>query len=196
MRIHKLALLGVLAAGVCAVASADAASKKYDWQPINGVQETEVRDGDIVVSQVQFNTGSVMKGTPIRKSSADVRVRIDNNGQSDEEVGVAVVVFDAEGNVVAAGSNGTKWGYLNKGDRTYYSIDFPYVYRRLDKAASFMITVETKGKGGKATKTYKTTSTTSNPEGTSTTEMTTKVTTETTSSAPPPKVEVEPLPKP
>jgi hypothetical protein len=50
-----------------------------------------------------------MKGTPIRKSSADVRVRIDNNGLSDEEVGVAVVVFDAEGNVVAAGSNGTKW---------------------------------------------------------------------------------------
>jgi hypothetical protein len=196
MRIHKMALVGILASGVCAVASADAASKKYDWQPINGVQETDVRDGDIVVSQVQFNTGSVMKGTPIRKSSADVRVRIDNNGQSDEEVGVAVVVFDAEGNVVAAGSNGTKWGYLNKGDRTYYSIDFPYVYRRLDKAASFMITIETKGKGSKSTKTYKTTSTTSNPDGTTTTDMTTKVTTETTSSAPPPKVEVEPLPKP
>jgi hypothetical protein len=191
-----MALVGILASGVCAVASADAASKKYEWQPVNGIQDTDVRDGDIVVSQVQFNTGSTIKGTPLRKSSADVRVRIDNNGQSDEEVGVAVVVFDAEGNVVAAGSNGTKWGYLNKGDRTYYSIDFPYVYRRLDKAASFMITIETKGKGSKSTKTYKTTSTTSNPEGTTTTDMTTKVTTETTSSAPPPKVEVEPLPKP
>jgi hypothetical protein len=66
---------------------------------------------------------------------------------TDEEVGVAVVVFDAEGNVVAAGSNGTKWGYLNKGDRTYYDIDFPYVYRRLDNAASFMVTLETKPKG-------------------------------------------------
>jgi hypothetical protein len=196
MRIHKMALVGILASGVCAVASADAASKKYEWQPVNGIQETEVRDGDIVVSQVQFNLGSTMKGTPIRKSSADVRVRIDNNGQSDEEVGVAVVVFDAEGNVVAAGSNGTKWGYLNKGDRTYYSIDFPYVYRRLDKAASFMVTVETRGKGSKSSKTYKSTSTTSGPEETTTTNVTTKVTTETTSSAPPPKVEVEPLPKP
>jgi hypothetical protein len=58
MRIHKMALVGILASGVCAVASADAASKKYDWQPINGVQETDVRDGDIVVSQVQFNTGA------------------------------------------------------------------------------------------------------------------------------------------
>ncbi len=196
MRFHKLALVGVLAAGISAAASADAASKKYEWTPVNGIQETDVRDGDIVVSQVQFNLGSTMKGTPIRKSSADVRVRIDNNGQSDEEVGVAVVVFDAEGNVVAAGSNGTKWGYLNKGDRTYYSIDFPYVYRRLDKAASFMITIETKGKGSKSSKTYKSTSTTSSPDGSTTTDVTTKVTTETTSSAPPPKVEVEPLPKP
>jgi hypothetical protein len=195
MRIHKLALAGILASSVCAVASADAASKKYEWSPVNGIQETDVRDGDIVVSQVQFNLGSTMKGTPIRKSSADVRVRIDNNGQSDEEVGVAVVVFDAEGNVVAAGSNGTKWGYLNKGDRTYYSIDFPYVYRRLDKAASFMITIETKGKGSKTSKTYKTTYNSSNSEANTTTDVTTKVTTETTS-PPPPKVEVEPLPKP
>jgi hypothetical protein len=196
MRIHKMALVGILVSGVCAVASADAASKKFEWQPINGIQDTDVRDGDIVVSQVQFNLGSTMKGTPIRKSSADVRVRIDNNGQSDEEVGVAVVVFDAEGNVVAAGSNGTKWGYLNKGDRTYYSIDFPYVYRRLDKAASFMITIETKGKGSKTTKTYKSTSTSSSSDATTTTDVTTKVTTETAPNTAPPKVEVEPLPNP
>jgi hypothetical protein len=163
MRISKLALVGALAAGVCAAASADVASKKYEWTPVNGIQETDVKDGDIVVSQVQFNTGSTMKGTPIRKSSADVRVRIDNNGQTDQEVGVAVVVFDAEGNVVAAGSNGTKWGYLNKGDRTYYNIDFPYVYRRLDKAASFMVTIETRGKGGKTSKTYKSTYTSDSP---------------------------------
>src|SRR5262245_14565590 len=184
MRITKLALVGVFAAGVSAVASADASSKKYEWQPVNGVQETDVKDGDIVVSQVQFNLGSTMKGTPIRKSSADVRVRIDNNGQTDQEVGVAVVVFDAEGNVVAAGSNGTKWGYLNKGDRTYYNIDFPYVYRRLDKAASFMVTIETKGKAGK-TKTTKTTYTSSNSSSTSTNS----------SDAPPPEV-AEPAPAP
>ena len=74
-------------------------------------------------------------------------MRIDNNGFIDEEVGVAVVVFDDEGNVVATGSGGTKWGYLNKGDRTYYTIDFPYVYRNLDRAKTFIVTLETKEKG-------------------------------------------------
>ena len=103
----------------------------------------------LVVGQVVFDLGSTMTGTPLRKSSAKVRVRIDNNSMTDQEVGVAVVVFDAEGNVVAAGSNGTKWGYLNKGDRTYYDIDFPYVYRRLDQAANFMVTLETKSKPAK-----------------------------------------------
>lgn len=189
MRIRKLALVGVLAAGVCAAASADVASKKYEWTPVNGIQETDVRDGNIVVSQVQFNTGSTLKGTPIRKSNADVRVRIDNNGQTDQEVGVAVVVFDAEGNVVAAGSNGTKWGFLNKGDRTYYSIDFPYVYRRFDKAASFLVTIETRGKGSKSSRSYKSTYSSSNSssdasEGSNASTSRTRA------------VEVEPLPTP
>jgi hypothetical protein len=166
MRLSKLFMGVLVAAGVAAAASADASTKKFNWNPVNGAQETDVADGTIVVSQVQFDLGSTMKGTPIRKSSAKAKVRIDNNGASDEEVGVAVVVFDAEGNVVAAGSNGTKWGYLSKGDRTYYDIDFPYVYRNLDKAASFVVTLETRSKGiSKKTKyTSTTTETTSEVE--------------------------------
>ena len=146
MRFGRLASAAVFAAFLSAPLFGQATTKKYDWAPINGVQEVDVRDGEVVVSQLVFNQGSTLKGTPIRKSSADVRVRIDNNGLTDQQVGVAVVVFDAEGNVVAAGSNGTKWGYLNKGDRTYYEIDFPYVYRRLPEAASFLVTLETQGK--------------------------------------------------
>ena len=164
MRLSKLFVGVLLGAGLAALAAADAATKKFEWNPINGAQDTDVSDGTIVVSQVSFDLGSTLKGTPIRKSSAKVKVRIDNNGQSDEEVGVAIVVFDSEGNVVAAGSNGTKWGYLNKGSRTYYDIDFPYVYRRLDKAASFVVTLETRGKSGKKTTYTSTTTTTSEVE--------------------------------
>jgi len=139
--------MACLAAGVAASAHAQVATKKFDWRPDNGVQEIELADGKVIVNQVEFDTGRTLKGTPIRKSSANVRVRIDNNGTADAEVGVAVVVFDAEGNVVAAGSNGTKWGFLNKGDRTYYAIDFAYVYRRLDQASNFIVTLETRPKG-------------------------------------------------
>jgi hypothetical protein len=155
-----LALAGLLAAPL----AAEQSTKKFDWAPINGVQDINISAGEIVIGQVTFNTGSTLKGTPLRKSSADVRVRIDNNGLTDQQVGVAVVVFDAEGNVVAAGSNGTKWGYLTKGDRTYYAIDFPYVYRNLDKAATFVVTIETQGKSSKPSKSTSTTSSSSSVE--------------------------------
>jgi hypothetical protein len=164
MRFSRLLMGALVALGLTGAASGDASTKKFNWNPINGAQDTDVSDGTIVVSQVEFDLGSTMKGTPIRKSSAKVKVRIDNNGQSDEEVGVAVVVFDAEGNVVAAGSNGTKWGYLNKGARTYYDIDFPYVYRRLDKAASFVVTLETRGKGSSKKEKYSSPPASSEPE--------------------------------
>ena len=77
------------------------------------------------VNQITFDLGSTLKGTPIRKSSAKAKLRVDNNGFIDAEVGVAVVVFDEEGNVVATGSGGTQWGYLNKGDRAYYTVALP-----------------------------------------------------------------------
>jgi hypothetical protein len=153
MRLGRLGSAAAFAALLSAPLFGQAVTKKFEYQPINGVQDIDVKNGEIVVSQLVFDQGSTIKGTPIRKSSADVRVRIDNNGLTDQQVGVAVVVFDAEGNVVGAGSNGTKWGYLNKGDRTYYDIDFPYVYRRLDQATSFIVTIETQPKGTKATST-------------------------------------------
>ncbi len=179
MRLARLASAAAFTALLSAPLLGQAVTKKYDWSPINGVQDVDVKNGEIVVSQLVFDQGSTLKGTPIRKSSADVRVRIDNNGLMDQQVGVAVVVFDAEGNVVAAGSNGTKWGYLNKGDRTYYNIDFPYVYRRLDQAASFIVTIETQPKGSKGS--------------TTTASTTTTTTTDTKTTA---SVESEPLPEP
>ncbi len=147
--------MALFAAGLAAPASSEVSTKKFDWSPVNGIQKIDLQDGDIVINEVEFDLGGTLKGTPIRKSSAKVKIRIDNNGKTNQEVGAAVVVFDAEGNVVAAGSNGTKWGYLNKGDRTYYEIDFPYVYRRLHQAASFLVTLETQGKSsGKAKSHY------------------------------------------
>jgi hypothetical protein len=129
--------------------AAEAVTQKFDWNPVNGIQEVHVESSRVVVAQLKFDLGGTLKSTPIRRSSAKVVARVDNNGWLDQEVGIAVVVFDEEGNVVAAGSGGTKWGYLNKGDRDTYTIDFPYMYRRLDLAKTFIVTLETKEKPGK-----------------------------------------------
>ena len=115
MRLRRFFPVALIAAGLAAPALSEVATKKFDWRPVDGIQKIDLQAGEIVINEVQFDLGSTMKGTPIRKSSAKVKIRIDNNGNTDQEVGAAVVVFDAEGNVVAAGSNGTKWGYLNKG---------------------------------------------------------------------------------
>ncbi len=149
MSLRRTALV-LLAAAIAAPAAADQITKKFDWSPVGGIQDVNVEVQHVVVGQIIFDLGSTLKGTPVRKSSANAKVRIDNNGFIDTEVGVAVVVFDEEGNVVATGSGGTQWGYLNKGDRTNYTIDFTYVYRNFDRAKTFIITLETKEKGRKA----------------------------------------------
>jgi len=148
MTFRKAALV-LLAGGLAGPLFADQITKKFDWNPVGGAQDVAVETQRIAVNQITFDLGSTMKGTPVRKSSAHATLRVDNNGFIDAEVGIAVVVFDEEGNVVATGSGGTQWGYLNKGDRAYYKVTFPYVYRNFDKAKTFLISLETKEKGRK-----------------------------------------------
>ena len=146
----RKAVLVLLAGGLAHPLFGDQITKKFDWQPVGGAQEVDVQTQRISVNQITWDLGSTLKGTPVRKSSAHATLRVDNNGFIDAEVGIAVVVFDEEGNVVATGSGGTQWGYLNKGDRDYYKVTFPYVYRNFDKAKTFLITLETKEKGRKS----------------------------------------------
>jgi hypothetical protein len=47
---------------------------------------------------------------------------------------------------VAAGSCGTKMGWLKAGERDTCKAEFPYVYRNLKAAKSMMVTLETRDK--------------------------------------------------
>ena len=146
------ALLGFAAALSAQVATV--ATQKYDWKPVNGIQEVKVETNRVVLSQLEFDLGSKM--SPLRSSTARAIARVDNNGFIPQEVGVAVAIFDAEGNLIAAGSGGVKVGYLSKGERDTFTINFPFVYRNLDRAASFIVSLETREKPPKPTKAPKT----------------------------------------
>jgi hypothetical protein len=130
---------------VAAPLSAGVATQKYDWNPVNGIQEVHVESDHVVVSSLEFDMGDRLK--PLKASSAKAVARVDNNGFLAYEVGVAIVVFDADGNVVAAGSGGSKVGHLGKGERDTFAIRFPYVYRGLENAKTFLVTLETRDKG-------------------------------------------------
>ena len=124
--------------------SAGVATQKYDWKPVNGVQEVHVESDRVVVSSIEVDMGDRMG--PLKSSTAKAVARVDNNGFLAYEIGVALVVFDAEGNIVAAGSGGVKVGHLSKGERDTFQIRFPYVYRGLENAKTFLVTLETREK--------------------------------------------------
>jgi hypothetical protein len=133
--------------------SAGVATQKYDWQPVNGIQDVHVESDRIVVSSVVFDMGDRL--APLQASSAKAVARVDNNGFLAYEVGVALVVFDVDGNIVAAGSGGSKLGHLGKGERDTFTIRFPYVYRGLENAKTFLVTLETREKRASKSKSAK-----------------------------------------
>jgi hypothetical protein len=149
----RKSVIGFVAFGFAAALCGQVATQKYDWKPVNGVQEVHVEASRVVLSQLSFDLGQKM--APLRASTARAVARVDNNGFLPQEIGVAIAIFDAAGNLVAAGSGGVKVGYLSKGERDTFTIHFPYVYRNLDQAASFVVSLETHEKPPKPAKTPK-----------------------------------------
>jgi hypothetical protein len=125
--------------------SAEIFTQKFNWSPSNGVQRLRFDWNEIAISEIRFDMGDTFK--PFRVSSAKAVVRVDNNSARDQEVGVALAVFDADGTMLAAGSGGIKVGDLDRGERDTFTVRFPYVYRNLKKASYFFVTVETKPTG-------------------------------------------------
>ncbi|MGH9368862.1 MAG: hypothetical protein ACRD3M_14450 [Thermoanaerobaculia bacterium] len=141
-------LLLALAVGIASPLAAQQITKNFDYAPVNGVQDLNFELNKVTVNQITFKPGKSL-GAGIRKSDASVEIRVDNNGPSDKIVGVAVAIMDAEGNIVAAGSGGTRVGYLNKGERDMSSIAFPFVFRHMEKAKTFTVTMEMADKPAK-----------------------------------------------
>lgn len=132
----------VLAAVVSAAASAGVVTKRFDWAPQHGTQILDWTENGITVKQVTFDLGSVLR--PSRISTSKAVVRVDNDSSLDVVPGVAIAVFDADDHLIAAGDGGVKVGDLNKGSRDEFTVAFHHVFRNLDRAKYFFVTVETK----------------------------------------------------
>jgi len=125
--------------------SADIITKRFDWTPAQGIQKVDFVWNEIAISEIRFDLGDTVG--PIRYSSSKAVVRVDNNSRRDQEVGIAVAVFAEDGTMLAAGSGGIKLGDLDKGERQEFSVKFPYVYRNLRDASTFLLSLETKAVG-------------------------------------------------
>jgi hypothetical protein len=124
---------------------AEIVTQKFNWSPVNGVQRLRFEWNDIAISEIQFDLGDQVK--PFKTSTAKAVVRVDNNSARDQEIGLALALFDESGTMLAAGSGGIKMGDLDHGERDTFTVRFPYVYRNLKNVKYFFLTVETKPTG-------------------------------------------------
>jgi hypothetical protein len=138
----RILWLMLLVSAAAASVLAAVVTKRFDWAPQNGVQVLNWTENGITVKQITWDTGSVVK--PTRMSTARAHVRVDNDSTVDVVPGVALAVFDEENHLIAAGEGGVKVGDLNKGSRDDFTVTFAHVFRNLDRAKYFYLTVETK----------------------------------------------------
>lgn len=143
--VKRVALTTALLFALSLPLSADIVTKRFNWAPVQGVQKVDFEWNEIAISEIRFDLGDTV--APIRYSSSKAVVRVDNNSLRDQEVGVALAVFAEDGTMLAAGSAGIKLGDLDKGEREEFTVKFPYVYRNLRDAATFLVTLETKQVG-------------------------------------------------
>lgn len=140
---RRFLLPGILGALLLAVsASGGVVTKRFDWAPQDGTQILNWAENGITVKQVTFDLGKVLK--PTRLSTARAHVRVDNDSYTDVVPGIAIAVFDDQDHLVAAGDGGVKVGDLNKGARDEFTITFLHVFRNLDHAKYFYVSVETR----------------------------------------------------
>jgi hypothetical protein len=139
----RRALVSASAACFAAAASLSAqqVTRSFDYKPVDGIQNIQLAVEDVRVHQVVFKVPKE-GGASARASKSEAVVRVDNEGEASVAVGVAVVVMDEAGNIVAAGSGGTRRAWLAAGERGPVSMRFPYVSRNFSKAKRFTITME------------------------------------------------------
>ncbi len=127
-------------------------TKTFDYKPVKSIQDIRLSLDNVKINQIVFHGGKEA-GAGVRRSTSEAVVRIDNDGPTPVAVGVAVAVMDEDGNLVAAGSGGTRVGWLLAGERDAAAIKFPFVYRNIANARTFTITMEVEPKPGTATPT-------------------------------------------
>jgi hypothetical protein len=127
---------------------AEQATQTFDYRPVDRMQEIALSVGEVRIRRIAFQLARETTA-PVRRSNAECVVRVDNDGPIDVQVGVAVAIFDADGNIVAAGSGATRGIWLSAGERGASTIRFPYVFRNLESARTFTVTMEADPRTGK-----------------------------------------------
>jgi hypothetical protein len=135
-----------LAAAVLALAAlipavrADTNSARYRFEG-NKWLSLDLAIGDVRVEVIKFEWPATLLRI---KTGYKATARLVNGSSRQVRAGLAVVLYDAEGKLVGAGTTGTTIGTVDPGDAANFSIDFDHVTERLEQASQFHIALEAK----------------------------------------------------
>ncbi len=124
-------------------------SQKFDYKPVKQIQAIQLALDRVQVRQIVFAPASEAGGRQ-KHSVPEAVLSIANDGPATAAIGVAIAIFDGDGNLLAAGAGGARQGWLAAGEKGTAAIRFPYVYRNLDKARTFLLTLEVQPRSPKA----------------------------------------------
>jgi hypothetical protein len=142
----RRALVAAAGLAVSVSLAAQQRTKTFDYKPVDGIQSIQLALDEVTVDQIVFRTAKDVATGPRLRSNSEAVLRLGNASPGPVAVGIAVVALDEGGNIVAAGSGGTRAGWLLPGGRESVAIRFPYVYRNLAKARKFTLTIEVEPK--------------------------------------------------
>ncbi len=133
---------------LCSVAlqplfAAEFISKKYQfkedvWLELNASVK------NVILKSIKFKIPAKAEGKFFVISGAiKADVLVENKSEHDQKVGIAIALFDSEGNLVGVGSSGSKMFFKVKpGKKNEYAVTFSYVTEMIDEASTFQITLE------------------------------------------------------
>jgi len=143
LRTRRLSAAGVLLLLIAVLAPPSRAatvSKKFMLEK-NRPVALELSAGQVRVEQVLFEfPASVLR----IETAGKARVTVINGAAGKARIGLALALFDPEGNLVAAGAGGNKGGQMAPGEKGEFSVFFYYVTEKILTATSFQITLEAK----------------------------------------------------
>ncbi len=119
-------------------------SKTYKFKEGVILQIGASADG-LRLDNVSFRVPKAKEGRLFRTSgSVKAQVAISNEGAESRRVGIAIALFDSEGNLVGVASGGSRWLPVKPERQNTYVLVFDDVNELAHQAATFQISIETR----------------------------------------------------
>jgi hypothetical protein len=137
--------LAVSALLCCLNLSAGVSSERFAFKPGVTLQIGSVATEGIRVDSVRFDLPLAKGGRVSRTAGpATVTLAVSNTGNRARRLGVAVALFDEQGQLVGVASGGSRLASLKTGRQKHYKLIFEDVHGEIAKATVFQISVESK----------------------------------------------------